>query len=141
MAANGFAHRLYTGDVSYDFMKNRKIWYGFTAVLLLISLLAVLFNGMKWGIEFIGGTEFGAPVTVTDKTVEEFRRAVLETGVPEMQDLQVTTVTAEVRVQTRPLDVEAGEVTQIRKAIATQAGINSEQVAYQTVGGSWGQQI
>ena len=140
-ARNSFARRLYTGDLSYDFMKNRKIWYSFTAVLLLIAALAVVFSGIKWGIEFSGGTEFGAPVTVTEKTVEEFRHAVLETGAPQMQDLQVTTVTAEVRIQTRPLDVEAGEVTLIRKAIAAQAGIESEQVTYQTVGGSWGQQI
>ncbi|MDR1238217.1 MAG: protein translocase subunit SecF [Propionibacteriaceae bacterium] len=134
-------HRLYTGEISYDFIKNRRIWYTFTGVILLICVISVSVFGLKWGIEFIGGTEFGAPTTVTSETVDEYRQAVLEVGLPDMQDLQVTTLSAEVRVQTRPLDVETDEVTKIRAAIAAKAGIEPAQVTYQTVGASWGAQI
>ena len=39
---NGLAHRLYTGQVSYDFVGTRKRWYTVSAVLIGIALLAPL---------------------------------------------------------------------------------------------------
>ena len=59
-----------------------------------------------------------------------------------MPDLgvQVSTVGDHtVRVQTRSL--ETPEVVDVRQAIAEQAGINSDDVAYSLIGPSWGQQI
>lgn len=40
-----FAHRLYTGDFQFDFMAHRRRWYTISAVLLLISVLAVSVRG------------------------------------------------------------------------------------------------
>ena len=40
MASGGLgnlAHRLYRGDVSYDFVGRRKRWYALSCVVLLIS--------------------------------------------------------------------------------------------------------
>ena len=35
----GIAERLYTGQLSYDFMKARKFWFTFSAVLVALTLL------------------------------------------------------------------------------------------------------
>jgi preprotein translocase SecF subunit len=42
---------------SFDFVNNRKIGYIVSAVLVLISLSAVAFKGLSYGIDFNGGTE------------------------------------------------------------------------------------
>lgn len=138
--ANGIAHRLYTGDISYDFVGRRKLWYTISAVMLLISLLSLIIRPLNLGIEFRGGSDFQAPITVTATTVDEVRTAVEQLNLPKNDELTVTTIGGgTVRVQTRALEVP--EVTQVKQAIATVAGIQPDEVAYQLIGASWGQQI
>lgn len=134
-----FAHRLYTGDFQFDFIKHRPKWYAFSAVVLLVSILALGFRGLNLGIEFEGGSVFQAPVQVTSSTIDDFARAVNESGVPDL-GTQVNTVGDEtVRVQTRSLTND--EVIEVRHAIAEQAGVSAEDVAYSLIGPSWGKQI
>ncbi|OYN98413.1 protein translocase subunit SecF [Enemella evansiae] len=138
---NGLAHRLYTGQVSYDFVGTRKRWYTVSAVLIGIALLALLVRGLNLGIEFSGGADFQAPTRVTSTTVDEVRTAVRNTNLPEMDSLSVTTIGDNtVRVQTRTLDAQTA-VPQVREAIASELNINPDQVAYSLIGASWGKQI
>jgi len=134
------AHRLYTGEISYDFVAARKRWYLVSAAVLLISVLAIVFRGLSLGIEFRGGADFQAPVAVTASTVDDVRTAVERLNLPQNDDLSVTTVgDSSVRVQTRPL--QEAEITQVKTAIAGVAGIEVDSVAYSLIGASWGQQI
>ena len=113
-----FAHRLYTGDFQFDFMAHRRRWYTISAVLLLISVLAVSVRGLNLGIDFVGGSVFQAPVQVTESTVDDFGQAVSATGMADL-DTQVNTVgDSTVRIQTRSLDND--EVVTVREAIAEQ---------------------
>ncbi len=141
--ASSFAqltHRLYTGEVSYNFVGNRRRWYLISAVLLTVSLLAIGFRGLNLGIEFKGGADFQAPVQVTAATVDDVRGAVERLNLPDNDDISVTTIgEGSVRVQTRSLSVD--EVTQVKQAIATQVGVEVDAVAYSLIGASWGQQI
>lgn len=136
----GIAHRLYTGEISYDFVATRKRWYWISAALLLASVLAIGFRGLTLGIEFRGGVDFQAPVQVTTATVDEVRTAVEQLNLPDNDELNVTTIgDGTVRVQTRPLTDT--EVTQVKGAIATEVGTEPDEVAYSLIGASWGQQI
>jgi preprotein translocase subunit SecF len=136
----GLAHRLYTGGISYDFIGKRKRWYLISGIVLLISVAALGFRGINWGIEFTGGADFQAPVKVTSTTVENVRSAVAAlsfTG----DDLSVTTVgDSAVRVQTKQITSDT-EVTQVKAAIATAINVQPDDVAYSLIGASWGQQI
>ena len=137
---NGFAHRLYTGDLSFEIVGRRRTWYTFTAVLLLVCVLAIAIRGLNLGIEFRGGADFQAPTAVTATTVDEVRAAVEQLGLPDNDELTVTTIgEGNVRVQTRALEVD--EVAQVKQAIATQLGITVDDVAYSLIGASWGQQV
>ena len=137
---NGFAHRLYTGELSYEFVGKRKIWYIATAVILTVCILAIAVRGLNLGIEFRGGADFQAPASVTSQTVDEVRTAVERLGLPDNDELTVTTVgDSTVRIQTRSLDV--AEVALVKGAIATELGISIDDVAYSLIGASWGQQI
>ena len=135
-------HRLYTGEVSYDFLTRRRRWYAISAVLVLVSLGALLFRGLDFGIEFKGGADFRANTTVNSQTVDQMQTALRNAGVPDLEEsATVTTIgNNQVRVQTRTLDPTA-EVPKVRSAIAQQVGVPSDQVAYNLIGASWGGQI
>jgi preprotein translocase subunit SecF len=45
-------------DSKFDFVKNRKIAYTISAVLILIGLISIIFHGFNFGIDFSGGTLF-----------------------------------------------------------------------------------
>ncbi len=138
---SNIGHRLYTGEVSYDFIGHRRIWYTISGALMVISILAVAIFGLKWGIEFTGGAEFQVPTTVTSSTVSDFQTAIENSGVPNLQDSTITTVgNSGVRIQTRSLD-PTQEVPKVRQAIAQEAGTTSDNVAYSLIGASWGGQI
>ncbi len=133
-------HKLYVGDVSYDFIGRRKRWYTISAILIAISIAALLIRGLSLGIEFRGGADFQATTAVTSQTVDTMRTAVEEVNLPDMEGLEVTTIGSDrVQIQTRSLDVD--EVAAVRTAIAQQLGVNSDQVAYSLIGPSWGKQI
>lgn len=133
-------HRLYTGEMSYDFVAKRNRWYLISGVVLLISILAIAFRGLSLGIEFKGGVEFQAPVQVTSSTVETVRKAVQDLGIAGNDDITVNTIgDNQVRVQTTALDSD--EVTAVKGAIASVTGLQPDDVAYSLIGASWGQQI
>ena len=134
-------HKLYTGEVSYDFVGHRRRWYVISAILIAVSLLSIGIRGFQWGIEFEGGADFQVQTAVTDTTVTDMQDAVTNSGVPDLDGATVTTVgNDQVRVQTRTLD-PVNEVPKVRSAIATEAGVPSNEVAYSLIGASWGGQI
>jgi preprotein translocase subunit SecF len=47
--------KLHSGQVSYDFIGKRKLWFGVSLVLVAISLIGLFTRGLALGIEFKGG--------------------------------------------------------------------------------------
>ncbi len=135
------AHRLYTGDISYDFIGRRRRWYLLSAILLFVSIAALGILRLELGIEFRGGADFQVNVgTVNADSPDTYRNALTQSGVPELDDSTVTTIGSDrVRLQTRALTVD--EVATVRGAIARQAGVSADQVTYSLVDASWGGQI
>ena len=133
------AHRLYSGSLSYDFMKSRKMWFTITASLVLLSVLVLIFKQLTLGIEFRGGTDFQAPIQVQGETVQDVRNAAAEFKIEDL-DAQVFSIGDNaVRIQTRSLT--PAEITQTREEIANAVGATPDQVTYNTIGGSWGDKI
>src|SRR5919112_191408 len=54
-------HRLYTGDISYDFIGRRRWWYALSGLVLVISVVSLLVRGLNPSIEFTGGSQFTLP--------------------------------------------------------------------------------
>ncbi len=135
-------HRLYTGEVAYNFIGRRRLWYIISGALLTISILALLLRGLTLGIEFEGGADFQAPTTVSaSQLTEPVRTAVQASGVSDLGEITVSTIgDNQVRVQTRTLD-STTEVPEIRNAIGQAVGIPGDQVNYSLIGASWGGQI
>ncbi len=137
---HGLTHQLYTGELSYDFIGRRRLWYIISAILILVSGVAYGVRGLNLGIEFTGGAEFSVTAEPSDETISKVRTAVTDLGLPDMASVSVQKVGQNmVRVQTRSLEVD--EIPQVQQAIADATDVKNTEVAYSLIGASWGDQI
>jgi preprotein translocase subunit SecF len=133
--ARTLAHRLYSGEVSYDFVGKRRRWYAISGVILLLALIGLFGRGLNLGIEFKGGSAFTIPNTTA--TVEQVRSSVESAGV---QDPIVTQVgRSTITVQTPALTPD--QSVQVTTAIAKDTGVKQSDIAVQLVGPSWGSEV
>jgi len=128
-------HRLYTGEVAYDFVGRKKIWYTASALILLVCALALFFRGLNFGIEFRGGAEFRLPNATC--SVEEAREAIggTVTAEPIVQRLG----NGEIRVQTETLT--GVQADQVNSALAQACGVAENETSRQVIGPTWGGEV
>jgi preprotein translocase subunit SecF len=138
---SSLGNRLYTGETSIDIVGRSKRWYLISAILLAIALGSLLFRGLNFSIEFTGGAEFRTTVESAEQsTVDDVAGAVVGTGIEGASSPRVTIVGGEdIRVQTG--DLTTDESNQVRDAIAETVGVDSDTIASQIVGPSWGGEI
>ncbi|MET7280186.1 protein translocase subunit SecF [Kribbella sp. NPDC005582] len=133
-------NKLHRGEVSYDFIGKRKIWFAVSIALVVLSLGGLFARGLALGIEFRGGVEYEAKTQITGDTVQKFGDVVKATNIEGLGDPVVTTINNErVRIQTKPL--AQADVPKVREAIAKEAGVPADQVTSTQIGASWGDQI
>ncbi len=138
--ARGLAHRLYSGELSYNFVGNRRRWYTVSVVLMTVFIVAIGVIGLNLSIDFRGGTEFSVPTKVTATTADDYRVAVADLGLPKNDDITVNSVgTEQIKIQTRSLDAE--EIGKVRQMLAEKAGVSEDKIANSLIGASWGKQI
>lgn len=135
----GLTHRLYTGQLSYDFIGKRRIWFIISAVVLAISILGLVVRGLSLGIEFSGGTDFQLPMKVEQNTVEQVRDEVAAAPVEDLDAKVFALGDSAIRVQTRSLSPE--ETTQMRTTLAEIGSVEADQVTYTSIGPSWGERV
>ena len=135
MSIRDVGHRLYTGEVSYDFVGRKRTWYTLSAAILLVSVAALLLRGLNFGIEFRGGAEFRLPGATC--AVQEAREAVLPftTAEPIVQQLG----NGEIRVQTEVL--EPGADGPIADVLATTCGLAPDLINRNIIGATWGGEV
>ncbi|WBQ08006.1 protein translocase subunit SecF [Kribbella sp. CA-293567] len=133
--------RLHRGEISYDFIGKRKIWFAVSIALVVISLGALFARGLALGIEFKGGVEYQtSSVKITDDTIADVSSAVKATNAKDLGDPVVTTIGGEkIRVQTKPLD--QADIARVTDAIAKELNVPTAQVSTSQIGASWGSQI
>ncbi|MDQ3158454.1 MAG: protein translocase subunit SecF [Actinomycetota bacterium] len=133
-----FGQHLYEGRVSFDFVGRRKLWYSISVLIVALAATGFVVRGFNMGIEFKGGVEFTAKVqTANSDTVDSMTQAVLNAGVPEAGDPQVTTSGSDaLRIQTKALTQD--QATKIETEL-TKAGAN--EVSQNLIGPTWGKQV
>jgi preprotein translocase subunit SecF len=131
-------HRLYTGEVSYDFVGHRKRWYTISAVLLLVSVLALAVRGLNLGIDFKGGNVVTVP-TATG-TLQQARDAAATAGATQVE---VTELRAEsgrsLQIETEALPEQGAQ--KLADAVAQEFGVPADQITAQQISPAWGGEI
>ncbi|MFF0201526.1 protein translocase subunit SecF [Streptomyces sp. NPDC005017] len=127
--------RLHRGEVSYDFIGHRKLWYGISILITITAILGLTVRGLNMGIDFQGGAVFTTPKTsVSVAEAEDFaEEASGHTAV--VQKLGNGTL----RIQIAGMDTQQSD--QIKDKLAEDFKVDSEKIAADLVGPSWGDQI
>src|SRR5207342_162150 len=66
----------------FDFIGSRKRWYLASGVILVICVLAFIFRGFNFGVEFAGGSQFQIQAQGTTITVRQTEDAFSAANLP-----------------------------------------------------------
>ncbi|MFD4971171.1 protein translocase subunit SecF [Streptomyces sp. NPDC058424] len=129
--------RLHHGEVGYDFIKNRKIWYGISILITITAILGLAVRGLNMGIEFQGGAVFTTPkhMSASVAQAEGYAHDAASGAESIVQKLGDGTL----RIQIA--GIETGKSDQVKEALAKDLKVNPEHINADLVGPSWGEQI
>jgi preprotein translocase subunit SecF len=133
--------RLYRGEVSFDFVSRKKVWYAISGLILVISILALAFRGLNYSVEFKGGNLFlfKAPHTTSAQISTVVKNAgggddptVTQLGLGSKAQWQVQTDKLGFKAQTNVQDALAS-------SFHVKGGTSAVSITFTSA--SWGAQI
>jgi preprotein translocase subunit SecF len=138
------AQRLFRGETSYDFVGRWRLWFGISAVIILIGIVSLATRGLNFSIEFKGGTVWEVPSTAS----VSHARDVVGAAVPGYNQATITILTNPQTGQ-RNIKVEAPaketgdqtKVAAVTNALAKMANVSPNEVQINAIGPSWGKDI
>jgi len=127
----------------FDFIGRRKIWFTFSAFLMILAIGTLAFKGLNFSLEFTGGTSISwqfEEETGVEEIRDELARfdlggsssIIQPVGPPEDHEFLI-------RTRTLSVDNEDNEQNRVIKGIETALG--GERLGVQTVGPAWGAQV
>lgn len=129
-------HKLHRGEVSYDFVGKRKIWYTLSILITITAIVGLVVNGLRESIDFSGGAVFNTPKT--SMSVAQAQSKIH--GDTDWRDATVQKLgTGSLRIQISGLTTDASK--KIQKEIAQDLGFSSDKIDAEIVGPSWGKEI
>ncbi|MFH8466589.1 protein translocase subunit SecF [Streptomyces sp. NPDC017991] len=127
--------RLHRGEIGYDFVGKRKIWYGVSILITITAILGLAVRGLNMGIEFQGGAVF-----TTERTSVSVSQAETYAEEASGHDAIVQKLgNGGLRIQVAGVDT--GKSDQIKKTLAEDLKVDSEKINADLVGPSWGDQV
>ncbi len=130
-------HRLHRGEVSYDFVGKRKLWYGVSIVITLVAIIGLAVNGLNKGIEFSGGAVFTTPKTSVSTSDAQTRAQSVISGHHDVVAQQLGT--GGLRIQVSGIDATTAGT--VKQDLAKELNVDPNSISPQVVGPSWGQEI
>jgi preprotein translocase subunit SecF len=138
-ALGNIGGRLYRGEVSVEFVRRRRLWYTISAVILLISIAAVVFRGLNYSVEFKGGSVFR--FSDNGATTTEITNVVTGAGGGSDAIVQKLGSGGSQSWQVQTAKVPFSTQTDIQDALTSHFHLKSDAVSVSFVGPSWGSQI
>ncbi|MFJ7907691.1 protein translocase subunit SecF [Kitasatospora sp. NPDC096204] len=131
---SNLGHRLYQGEVSFDFVGRRKLWYSISGVIVLVAAIG-LAMGLHLGIEFKGGSVY----TVSKPGLTVSQAQDTADGVVSTHPLVQSTDSGKIRIQVSTEESKSSD--EIRSELSQKLGVPLDTVEAQVIGPSWGKQI
>jgi preprotein translocase subunit SecF len=138
--------RLYRGETSFDFIGNRKWWFGISSVIILIGVISLCTRGLNEGIDFKGGQSW--LVSSNTLTVAEATSAVEAVGVTQPTVVQLTDqlnhsrqIQVTVDLNSKTPMVRNNIENDVQDALAKVAHTTRDNVNFNDVGPTWGGQV
>ncbi|MFE7782009.1 protein translocase subunit SecF [Streptomyces nigrescens] len=128
--------RLYRGEVGYDFIGKRKIWYGISILITITAIVGLAVRGLNMGIEFSGGAVFTTPPTSVSAPKAQHEAESASGG---HQAVVQKLGSGALRIQISGLDTK--QAVPVQEELAKDLNIPVQDVNTQLVGPSWGEEI
>ncbi|RXS79094.1 protein translocase subunit SecF [Streptomyces sp. TM32] len=128
--------RLYRGEVGYDFIGKRKIWYGLSILITITAIVGLAVRGLNMGIEFSGGAVFTTPKTSVSASEAQHQA---ESAAGGHQAVVQKLGGGALRIQISGLDTK--QALPVQEELAKDLNVQVKDVNTQLVGPSWGEQI
>jgi preprotein translocase subunit SecF len=138
--------RLYRGETSFDFIGNRKWWFGISAIIIVVGIVSLSTRGLNEGIDFKGGQSW--LVSSQNLTVAQATSVAKAAGVPSPTVVQLTNqlngqrqiqVTADLGTGTS--NQQQTQLLNVQKDLAKAAGVDDNAVSVNQVGSTWGSNV
>jgi preprotein translocase subunit SecF len=131
--------KLYRGEVSFDFVGRRRLWYAISGAILVISILALIFRGLDFSVDFKGGAVLTFPAP--SATLSQVQTAVSDGGVSGAVVQQTHTAGQPVGWQVQTKSLTGAQTVTLENTLSSKLGVNTNDISTTTVGPSWGSQI
>jgi preprotein translocase subunit SecF len=144
-ATGSLLRRLYRGETNFDLVGQRKKWYLASGIIVAICVLAIVFRGFLFGIEFSGGNQYLVPVK-PGTTLAEVRAAAEATGVTVSSAQTAGSGSSQSYViRTEKLSDQQADIKQVQKvrtALARAGHVaKADDINEQEVSSSWGSEV
>ncbi|MFF1444988.1 protein translocase subunit SecF [Streptomyces sp. NPDC058295] len=127
--------RLHRGEISYDFIGHRKLWYSISILITITAIVGLAVRGLNMGIDFQGGAVFTTEKTsVSVSQAEEYAKSASGHDAV-VQKLGNGTL----RIQIAGMDIK--QSNEIKTDLAKDFKADPESITAELVGPSWGDQI
>lgn len=127
--------RLHSGEVGYDFVAKRRIWYGVSILITITAIVGLVVRGLNMGIDFQGGAVFTTPKTSVSATAAEKAAETASGKDAIVQKLGNGTL----RIQISGVDTAKSD--EIKAELSKDLKFNANDVNADLVGPSWGETI
>jgi preprotein translocase subunit SecF len=127
--------RLYRGEVGYDFVGKRMIWYGISVLITITAIVGLGVRGLNMGIEFSGGAIFTTPKTSVSSSQAKETAEAASGHSALVQELG----NGGLRIQISEVDTAKSD--EIKEDLSKELGIPAQDINADLVGPSWGEQI
>ncbi|CUW27202.1 MULTISPECIES: protein translocase subunit SecF [Streptomyces] len=128
--------RLHRGEISYDFVGKRKIWYGISILITITAIVGLAVRGLNMGIEFQGGAVFTTPTKMSTSVAQAEKYADEASG---HQSVVQKLGNGSLRIQIAGIDTAQSD--KVKQELAKDLKLDPEKLAADLVGPSWGEQI
>jgi SecD/SecF fusion protein len=122
-----------------DFMGNRNIMFAISAVLIIISIGALAVRGLKFGVEFEGGTVVDIS-RAGNATQGQLNDAFKGAGLANLT-VQESTINGVKGFIVRSSETSAAVANSIAGKVASQVGFSEGDYQVTTIGPDWGKNI
>ncbi|GAA1976892.1 protein translocase subunit SecF [Kitasatospora viridis] len=133
---SNLGHRLYRGEISFDFVGRRKLWYSISGVIALVAVIGLSTVGLHLGIEFKGGSVY--TVTKPGLTISQAQTEINKIVGDSTSQVQ-STGDGKIRIQVSADEKVSSDT--VVKDLSTDLGVDAANIDAQVVGPSWGHEI
>jgi preprotein translocase subunit SecF len=139
-AIGNLGGRLYRGEVSFDFVGRRKLWYAISGLILVVAIVGLATRGLNYSIDFTGGSQF--TFTAPSATTTQIAGVVTRAGggsIPTVQVVRPPSGKPEWTVQITKTSY--AQETKVGAALESAFHLKASSISPEYIGPSWGSNI